>query len=73
MLEFKQAYKNHKIDIIVDNASTHTTKAYSLQDFGKNIGTQCNVEKIEYVDENGARQTIECYFKQEPNKGKSKG
>jgi glycerol-3-phosphate cytidylyltransferase-like family protein len=73
MLEFKQAYKDHQIDIIVDNARTHTAKAYSLQDFGKNIGTQCKVEKIEYVDENGATQVIDCYFKQGPNKGKSKG
>lgn len=39
MLEFKQDYKGHQIEIIVDNARTHTTKAYSLPDFGKNIGT----------------------------------
>ena len=73
MLEFKQAYKDHDIEIIVDNARTHTAKVYSLQDFRKGIGTQCPVEKIEYVDGNGVRQVIDCYFKQGPNKGKSKG
>lgn len=73
MLEFKQEYKDHQIEIIVDNARTHTTKAYSLQDFGKNIGTRCPVEKIEYMDENDVTKVIECYFKQGPNKGKSKG
>ncbi|CAF4025243.1 unnamed protein product [Rotaria sp. Silwood2] len=73
MLEFKQAYKGREIEIIVDNVRTHTTKVYSLQDFGKGIDTQCSVEKIEYVDENGVRRVIDCYFKQGPNKGKSKG
>ena len=73
MLEFKQAYKGHRIEIIVDNARIHTTKMYSLQDFRKGIGAQCPTEKIEYVDENGVRQVIDCYIKQGPHKGKSKG
>ena len=72
MLEFKQAYKGHRIEIIVNNARTHTTKMYSLQDFRKGIGAQCPTEKIQYVDENGVRQIIDCYFKQGPRKGKSK-
>ena len=38
MLEFKQTYKGHRIEIIVDNARIHTTKMYSLQDFRKGIG-----------------------------------
>jgi len=73
MLEFKQAYKCHEIEIIVDNARTHTAKVYSLYDFRKGIDTQCPVEQIEYVDENGVKRVIDCYFKQGPNKGKSKG
>lgn len=73
MLEFKQNYKGNQIEIIVDNARTHTTKAYSLQEFGKNIGTRCPVEKIEYVDENGATKVVDCYFKYGVNKDKSKG
>ena len=73
MLEFKREYKNHAIEIVVDNARTHTTKSYSLLDFGKNIDTRCPVEKIEYVDENGVSKVIDCYFKQGVNKDKSKG
>jgi hypothetical protein len=73
MLEFKQEYKDNQIEIIVDNARTHTKKAYSLQEFGKNIGTRCPVEKIEYVDENGVIKVIDCYFKQGANEDKSKG
>ncbi|CAF4940588.1 unnamed protein product [Rotaria sp. Silwood1] len=37
------------------------------------IGAQCPIEKIEYVDGNGVRQVIDCYFKEGPHKGKSKG
>lgn len=73
MLEFKEDYKHHQIDIIVDNARTHTTKAYSLQDFGKSIGTRCAVQCIEYIDEDGNPQLIDCFFQEGENKGKSKG
>ncbi|CAF1122713.1 unnamed protein product [Didymodactylos carnosus] len=73
MLEFKQEYKNNQIEIIVDNARTHTTKAYSLQDFGKNIGTRCPVKQIEYIDENGSIKVIDCYFQRGENKDKTKG
>lgn len=73
MLEFKKDYKDHQIEIIVDNARTHTAKAYSLQDFGKKIGTRCPIEVIEYVDENNSTKIIDCYFKKGVHKGKSKG
>ena len=73
LLEFKQEYKHHQIEIIVDNARTHTTKAYSLQEFGKSSGTRCPVEQIEYVDENGAKTVLDCYFKKGPYKDQSKG
>jgi len=68
MLEFKQEYKDNQIEIVVDNARTHTTKSYSLQEFGKNVGTRCPVEQIEYVDENGTIRIIDCYFKGEKTK-----
>jgi hypothetical protein len=67
MLEFKQDYKNNQIEIAVDNARTHTSKLYSLQEFGKNIGTRCPVKQIEYVDENGGVKVIDCYFKHGEN------
>ena len=71
MLELKHAYKDHQIEIIVDNPRIHTTKVYSLQDFRKDFGVQCPTEKFEYVDGNGVRQVIDCYFKQGPQyKGK---
>jgi hypothetical protein len=72
MLEFKTEYKNHQIDILVDNARTHTACQYSIHDFGKSIGTRCPVDVIEY-DEDDVKKTIQCYFHSGPNKNKSKG
>ena len=62
MLEFKQDYKRNQIEIVVDSARTHTSKLYSFQDFGKNIGTRCPVTQIQYVDENDSVKVVECYF-----------
>jgi len=73
LLRFKSEFKNHDIEIIIDNATTHTAKAYSLFDFGKSIGTKCPTDTIEYIDLNGQQQIIDCYFKTGPNKGLSKG
>ena len=39
MLSFKAAFKDHEIEIVVNNARTHSAKEYSLNDFGKGIGT----------------------------------
>ncbi|CAF4744477.1 unnamed protein product, partial [Rotaria sp. Silwood2] len=49
LIQFKKDFKDHEIKIIVDNARTHTARPYSLQDFGKAIGTRCPIDKIEYL------------------------
>jgi hypothetical protein len=38
-----------------------------------NIGTRCPVPSIEYIDGDGKRQVISCYFESGQNQGKSKG
>jgi hypothetical protein len=73
LLKFKKDFKNHAIEIIVDNATTHRSKAYSLFDFGKSIGTRCPIDTLEYFDHNGMQHKIDCYFKSGPNEGLSKG
>ncbi|CAF4317059.1 unnamed protein product, partial [Rotaria sordida] len=73
MLPFKTAYQNHSINILVDNARTHNTKEFSLEGFGMKSGTRCAVGHIQYTDEKGQQQTIDCYFTDGKNKGKSKG
>lgn len=73
MLEFKDAYIGHDIDILVDNARTHTARQYSINDFGKGINSKCPVDVIEYCDDKGVKNTVQCYFHSGPHANKSKG
>lgn len=73
LLEFKQCFRNHRIEIIVDNARTHSARSYSLSDFGKSIGTRCPVDNLEWIDNDGEKQSLSCYFQKGPDRGKSKG
>ena len=73
LIEFKECFKNHRIEIVIDNARTHSARPYSLLDFGKGISTRCPVGHIERLDDNGVTQLLPCYFQQGHNRGKSKG
>ena len=72
LLHLKSEFKNHNIEVIVDNATTHTAKSYSLSYFGKSIGTRCTTDTLEYMDSQGQQQVIDCFFKRGPNNGLSK-
>lgn len=41
LLEFKECFKNHRIEIVVNNARTHSARTYNVLDFGKGISTRC--------------------------------
>ena len=62
LLSYKKDFKDHDIEINVDNARTHSAKEYSINDFGKGIGTRCPVSAIEYVDDQNQDVSISCYF-----------
>jgi hypothetical protein len=73
LLKFKIAYRGHDIEVLVDNARTHSAKDYSIHDFGKTSGTRCPVASMEYTDEMNRRKTLDCYHQTGPKKGQSKG
>ena len=73
LLQFKECFHHHKIEIIVDNARTHSARAYHLSDFGKGISTRCPVDQLQWVDDKGVVQSLSCYFQHGPDRGKSKG
>ncbi|CAF1389676.1 unnamed protein product [Adineta ricciae] len=73
LLLFKEAFKDHTVEIILDNAKTHSAKTYSINDFGKSIGTRCPVDSIEYIDDNGQLVSVPCYFSKGQYRGLSKG
>ena len=73
LLSFKSDFQGHDIEVVVDNARTHTAKEYSIHDFGKGIGTRCPVDYLEFLDDHGKSVRISCYFSSGPHRGRSKG
>ena len=73
LLNFKEEYRNHNIEVLVDNARIHTGKPFSINDFGRGIGTRYPVSSIEYIDELNSRKTLDCFFQSGPQNGQSKG
>ena len=73
LLQFKEAYRNHILEVVVDNARTHTMKEFSINDFGKGIDTRCPVSSVEFTDKFNNIQTFHFYFQSGPHKDKSKG
>ena len=68
LLKFKKSYENKKIQIIVDNATTHTSREYSINDFNLKSGTKCPVEFISWK-ENGEDKTLKCFYESGLSKG----
>jgi hypothetical protein len=73
LLEFKECFNNHSIEIVVDNARTHSARAYNLLDFGKGVSTRSPVDYLQWVDDKGVTQSLSCYFLHGSNRGKFKG
>ena len=73
LLQFKEEYQGHDIEVVVDNARNHSAKEYSINDFGKGVDTKCHVDAIEFVDHQGQLVSVWCYFENDEHKGKSKG
>lgn len=73
MIQFSEALKDHSIEILVDNATTHTSKKYSINDFRKAEGYNCPVDYIEWLDEEYNLQTLSCYYKDKQDDLISKG
>jgi hypothetical protein len=54
--------------VIVDNATTHTSKEYTIKYFSMKPGTKCHVEKITWV-ENGVKKSLNCLHPDGLSKG----
>jgi hypothetical protein len=50
MLKYKKSFQNCEIEVIVDNARTHTAKKYDPNYFNKKPGTNCIYDKIEWIE-----------------------
>ena len=68
LIKFKKSYQNKKIKLLVDNATTHTAKEYSITDFNMKTGTKCPVKYIHWK-ENGEEKSLDCFFENGLSKG----
>ena len=72
MLEFKVDFNHpvkHDIEIVVDNSRTHTAHVVNINEFRLNPGGNCPVGTIQFTNNNGEHETINCF----DSKGISKG
>jgi len=75
MLEFKTEFNEPaklSIEILVDDARTHTAQVININDFRLNPGGKCPVEILTYIDNNDNIQTIDCYDENGVSKGHRK-
>ena len=75
MLEFKADYNfpvKHDIEIVVDNARTHTAQVVNINDFRLHPGGNCPVDTINFINDKGERETIQCYDDEGISKGLKK-
>ena len=74
MIEFKEEYNKvkHDIEIVVDNARTHTAQVVNINEFRLHPNGHCPVETLEFTDDNGETRTIECFDEAGVSKGLKK-
>ena len=48
LIKFKRSFVDHKIEVLLDNARTHTAKVYDINLMNKSAGTNCLYEKFEW-------------------------
>lgn len=73
MLPFKKDFKGHRVELLVDNATTHSVREYTIHDFGRASGTRCPVKMIEWLDSDGKKKQLDCFFPRSGGLKKSKG
>ena len=73
LISFKEDFKGHQVEVVVDNARTHSMHEYSINEFGKGIGTKCCVDSIEYIDATRKFISISCRFETGEHREKTKG
>ena len=68
LIKFKKMFEVHKIEILVDNARTHTAKVYDINLMNKSAGTNCPYETIEWKN-GGTTNVIHLFDNNKISKG----
>ncbi len=74
MIKYSRIFQsvNYRIDLLVDNATTHTKTHLDLRMFCKNANKSCPVEQLKWMV-NGEEIVVDCFFKRGDLKGQPKG
>ena len=74
MMKYSQVFIDNgfKVDILVDNATTHTKALVDISMFSKSSNRACPLTEIKWF-ENGIEKSIDCFFRVGNLKGQSKG
>ena len=64
---------NYRVDILVDNATTHTKALVDVNMFNKGEDTHCGIDKINLIYEKNEDCYLDCFYTSGPNVGLSKG
>ncbi|CAF1689111.1 unnamed protein product, partial [Adineta ricciae] len=62
MLPFKKEFEGHQVELLVDNATTHSAREYTVNDFGRGTGTRCPVNTVQWLDSAGNKKKMDCFF-----------
>ena len=68
LLKYKKIFKNKKIVLIVDNATTHKAKKYDVNLLNKSPDTNCPYKTLEWA-ENGVKKVLNCFDSNGISKG----
>jgi transposase len=60
MLKYKKLFGNNKIQVMVDNATTHTAKQYDINLISKSEGKKCPYREIKWIEHNKTK-ILNCY------------
>jgi hypothetical protein len=63
LIKFKKAYENFDVENLVDNARTHTSKLFDLNNLNKNVSIKPSFyDYIEFQDVDNTIKVIDCHF-----------
>jgi hypothetical protein len=74
LIKFKKANENFVVENLVDNARTHTSKLFDLNNLNKNVSIKPSFnDYIEFQDVDNTKKVIDCHFIDDNDEIKSKG
>ena len=74
-MKYSKIFKdvNYRVDILVDNATTHTKALVDVSMFNKSIDTHCGIDKLYWTNKKNEECQLDCFYQSGPNEGLSKG